>query len=241
MTTDVLRKILIYILGGLIPYFLVRKFWPEKDSELEDLLKDMELSKNSIDPLENLNNPRGGAWFPTFKEIIKEIHRDKAAKAALIGVTLTIVGVELSTKLKVLIKEASPALVAMPVAKGLLEGFGTLSAREAFTELRKVLTDPNLSIEEKMELSKHFINAILVAAGSVNRRKLIGTILCIIIYLVGRNTPLFGALVLYLRELLNSIGVEKGIVNYIVTVYREYNAPFPPELIDLMEKTGVTQ
>ena len=241
MTTNFIRKLIIYILSGLIPYFLVRKFWPEEDSELKDLLKDIESNEDPIDPLKDLNNPRGGAWVPTAKEIIKEISRDKAAKAALIGLAITMAGVELSDKLRVIIKEASPALVTMPVAKGLLEGFGTLSTREAFNGLRKVLTNPNLSIEEKLELSKHFINAILVAAGSVSGRKLVGTIFFLIIYLVGRNTPLFGALVLYLRELLGSIGIDKGTVNYIISVYKEYNAPFPPELIDLMEKTGVTQ
>lgn len=237
---------ILYPVIGIGSYFFAKRFLPTEEDRKERL--DKRLKPPIEDPLypEIIKDPlhpdiRGGFLDPE-KFFIKFFQNN--AKYILIAVFSTAgiaIGDRWSTALNEIIKEASPAIAALPVplAKRLLEGLGGLNSREILSVLKEGLMSKELTLDEKLSLLKKSIVGLIISAKSNGmKQKLILTVLIIICSVTLANGPLFGGAILVFQDLFTKMGFKKATVDYIISIYQDYNAPIPKELADLIKKVS---
>ena len=66
------------------------------------------------------------------------------------------------------------------------------------------------------------------------RAVFIATTIALLTFLLGNGTPAFTYFMTGLREVLDGKDDEDSIKDYIIDLYREYNAPLPEELVTMI-------
>jgi len=115
--------------------------------------------------------------------------------------------------------------------------FHTNLDRTQYTpELQAILLDKTLTVEEKLEILRIKVKYALKHLSGKRKFQFLATLLALILFFIGGGTGAFTAFVAYIRELLGSKDNENQIGEYLIDIYREYNAPLPQELDKLIRK-----
>jgi hypothetical protein len=103
-------------------------------------------------------------------------------------------------------------------------------------DLQALLLDKTLTVEEKLEILRIKVEYALKHLSGKRKFQFLATLLTLILFFMGSGTPGFAAFAGYLRELLGSTDNKNTIGEYLIDIYREYNAPLPQELDKLIRK-----
>jgi hypothetical protein len=227
-------RVSFWLGSSVITYLVMRYFFPENFAYNDNLSEKIEIDHD-------LNTRGGGQKFFTLEYLFKTISTDKAMRWAifvLVGGTTT---TECINLFRQQIINASPLLMTLPgfdthlKLQNLLKTLPKKDFFEIMRQLIEVATDSALSDEEKIYLIRRIVKAALVSLRGV-KKKLFWILLgYILLFFFTNYTPLFGALLLQLREVARSIRTDEGILNFIVETYKEYNIPFPEELMKQVE------
>jgi hypothetical protein len=236
------RRILIYIMITLLSYFFTRYFLPFTPDELKQ--------KTSLPETAIIRDPldvRGG-WMPLswiierFEKIKKVANLNRDILIAIATVSAVAVGEKYLSALSSLISDASPVLKAMPLpfARELLLGFDSHNPKVILKTLYKGMMNPTLSFSEKLIIVQKSLSALVLATKSgMTRQKLIVTAIVIATTFGFASAPALGGLSLCIQDLFTQAGFRKSMVKYVIDIYKEYNAPFPLELVELATKADV--
>jgi hypothetical protein len=235
MKSNIMKYVLRYVLFVGIPYVIARKV---EKRYLK--LKDNPVNKtNSLDnKTDNLDNKpenpainiRGGEIF-AINAIIELLMKDFAYKTALTGlVGSTIWGNTADNAVEQIMKYAG-AIVAAPGHKFLkiLKRFRKIDDNYA-SSIKQILLEKDTSNEEKCELIRLKVQYALKNLKGKKRITFIASIVALLMFFLGNNTTAFAYFMTSLKGLIGEKD-DDSIKNYIIDVYKEYNAPLPEELI----------
>ena len=241
---------LVYIGTALSGYFLTKCFFPTPEDQMRreanknPQKKDPEIIKDPEPVNPNLIDPgiRGGFSPLPYGLITRFIQMLSDNRYLLMGL-VSLCGVAVADRYRLVWAEilvgASPALTGLPspLIKQLLHGFAKPDVREMLSCLKQGLTSKELSIDEKLALLKRTIGGIFVLIQETSaKRKLLLSILLFLASIGFNQVGLFGGGLICLQDILTKAGIRKASVDYIISIYQEYNAPIPKELFDVVSK-----
>jgi hypothetical protein len=212
-----INRILLYSLSALLPYFLIKKFFPEKKLKSR---KDLRGGDNT-----NVLIPH----------LINLFTKDRAVRISLTSFFITVIVNEFNESIVGGMIQSTPSILAAPNDKkkflGLSKKIRNILGTPDIIELRELLLDKNLSPDDKLQLFKIKVLAILKTLHGKKRVYFIITIISFLIFIFGNNTPIFGLFWSSLRELFKANDFDQDIDVHLIEIYREFNAPLPEELI----------
>ena len=100
-------------------------------------------------------------------------------------------------------------------------------------DIKQILFDSKLTNEDKVQLLKIKIESVLKNLKGSKRKQFILCVIAAILFSVGGNFALFAWFMERLRALIGKSDTDT-IREYIIECYREYNAPLPEELADVL-------
>lgn len=211
------QRITLYTLSVLIPYFIVKKFFPEK-SKVITKETDLRGGDNTLVP-----------------HVISLLVKDRAIKIAIASLFSTAMLNEFNEGILLGLIQSSPSILAAPHDKKrffyLSKKVRRILGTPDIIELRELLLDKHLSNHDKIALLKIKIESILKHLHGRKRIYFITTLLSLLIFLLGNNTPIFTLFWASLPELFNTSEMREDIDEYLIELYQEFNAPLPQDLI----------
>ena len=232
------KLILRYLIFVGIPYVLARKlekfFWKNIDEETKrKISNELTKSNNSIDDSTGKALDRkGGAIDPITISIIKLIMVDFGIKVAIGGAFASSIWSESADKAAEHIARYSTAILAAPGRK-----IGRIVQRlkginpDHTEDIKEILLDKNLTLEEKMEFLKLKIDYALKNLKGKKRKQFILFLIAILTFFYGNNIVGFTWLWERIRGFIGREDDAETIKEYIISIYQEYNAPLPEELV----------
>lgn len=214
------KRCLIYIISFLGPYFLIKKFFPE-----EKLNND---AKNDL---------RGGGEIRiTFwNRLFSSIKKDYAIKTAIGSCFIAVIFTEFNDNIASVLIKCSPSILAAPgdIRKNLFFSKKVKNILQSpdINELKELLLNQNLTNEDKLKLFMLKVKACLKNLTGGKRVAFLFCILSLIFFLVGNYTPFYTMLIASLRQLFQEIPLTDYIDEYVIELYREFNAPLPEHLM----------
>ena len=234
------RKLLFWIICSFLSYFAMKIWFPEDDG---DNPNDDLRALAGEDPMKPETYARGGGTMDTIDKVYKYVSKDRALKVALF-VLLGGAGVtELIEMFRKQIINASPILLSLPGfdrslrLRELVKTLPTGGVKSIMKQIYAIVNDTTLTNEEKVYLLKKIIKAAFVSLSGLNKRVFLLFLGYVLIFLLTNNTPVFALLVGQLRELIKGVRTDDGILDFIIETYKEYNAPFPEELVTQIKNT----
>ena len=237
-----MKILLRYLIFAGIPYFLAKRiekyFWkhasPELKKELNKKLKDLpeldtvsEHTKDSVDT-------RGGA-NPVILWITKVVMSDFAIKTAIAGAVGASIWSETADNAAAQLAKYGSAMLSAPGKK-----FVRLYRRikgvdpQYSMDIKEILFDKELTNKDKVELLKIKIESALKNLKGSKRKQFILFVIATILFSVGGNFPLFAWFMERLRALIGTNDDVDTIREYVIESYREFNAPLPQELVEIL-------
>lgn len=251
MKKSTILKIVIYPLAGLVGYFGTKYFFPTKEDQL---LREQEKARKKIedhiikdpkvlpDPVDIV--PSGGFTPPDDPWITRFLANERKY---VIGGVATVCAVAITTRFHAaiaeILKEALPAINALPIplAKKLLLGLDKMSFKQIYDTLKTGLTSNELTISQKLSLVKKSLIHLIISARTANTSKvLVVSGILTLLSLTLANGALFAGALAIVQDIFSKAGFQRATVEYIVDIYKEYNAPIPLELAELIQKVGST-
>lgn len=216
------KLILRYVVFVGISYILARKleklFWKNIDEETKKKIgNELTKSNNSIgDSTGKALNSKGGTIDPITISILKLIVVDFSLKIAIAGAFTSSIWSESADNAAGHIARYSGAILAAPGRK-----LGQMARRlkginlDHTKDIKEILLDKTLTLEEKMEFLKLKIDYALKNLKGKKRKQFILVLVAILTFFYGNNIVGFT----WLWERIK------------VFIGREYNAPLPEELV----------
>jgi hypothetical protein len=237
------KRIILYPLIGVVGFYLTKYFFPTKeDSEKPTKLKELEKDFKKDLGIKDLPDLRGGFLIKDSLSKIVETDNVKYVLGGVLAICSLAVTDRFQAVLKRLLEDASPVFVAlpMPIARRLLEGFGGLDSHEILKVLKEGLVSNQLTVSEKLILIKKSVYALILSANTpiMKRNFLITALLLIAGIKLTEGGLLVGAIGVF-QGIFTRQGLKRGITEFIVSIYREYNTPFPEDLTKLIEEVGI--
>lgn len=97
-------------------------------------------------------------------------------------------------------------------------------------DIEEILLSKDITNQEKLELVRLKIEHILKHLKGNQRTTFLLTVIALLVFIFGQGTPAFPYFLVSLREFLGGKDDEDTIREYLIDIYREYNAPLPDEL-----------
>ena len=101
-------------------------------------------------------------------------------------------------------------------------------------DVREILFDNKLTNKEKVKLLKIKIESALNNLKGSKRKQFILFVIATILFSVGGNFALFAWFMERLRALIGTNDDVDTIREYVIESYREFNAPLPRELVEIL-------
>lgn len=236
-------RAILYPTIGILTYLISKSFFPTEAEKAErERLKNF--PKIIQDPIHINPEPidiRGGFQSKEFFQKLFE-NNFKHIFMSVLAICGVAVGDRFRLVLTEIFKGASPAITALPLpfARRLLEGLYNLNPSEILGTLKQGLLSKELTLEEKLKLLKQSLHALIISAKTIRlRRSLLLTALMLLVGTVLTSGPLFGGAMLVFQDIFTKAVLKRGTVDFILSIYREYNAPIPSELYELMEEVSL--
>ena len=240
-----LIRVIGYPLAALIGYYGTKYFFPTKEDKL---LREQEKARKEIeknirkDPKVFPDVPPGGFSPPDEPWITRFFANERKY---LIGSLATLCAAAIATRfhgaISEILREALPAINALPIplAKKLLLGLDKMSFKEIYSTLKTGLMSNELTIAEKLSLVKKSMIHLIISARTAGTGKmlLISGILTLLSLTMANGAIFAGSLAIF-QDIFSKIGFQRATVEYIVDIYKEYNAPIPEELAKLLITVG---
>lgn len=232
------KLILRYLIFVGIPYILARKlekfFWKNIGEETKiKISNELTKSNNSVDDSTGKALDRkGGAIDPITISIIKLIMVDLSIKVAIGGAFASSIWSESADKAVENIARYSSAILAAPGRK-----LGRIVKRlkginpDHTEDIKEILLDKNLTLEEKMEFLKLKIDYALKNLKGKKRKQFILLLVAILTFFYGNNIVGFTWLWERIRGFIGREDDAETIKEYIISIYHEYKAPLPKDLV----------
>jgi hypothetical protein len=178
---------------------------------------------------------RGGSLSLATMGIVAFLMKDFAFRTALSGlIGSTIWSDTADTAVEQILKYSS-AILATPGFKFTNISKKLLSIKSDHTlDIKEILLEKNISNKEKLELIILKVQYALKNLKGRKRAVFIATVLALLAFFLGNGTPAFTYFMAGLREVLGGKDDEDSIRDYIIDLYREYNAPLPEELVTMI-------
>lgn len=230
--------ILRYLIFVGIPYILARKlekfFWKNINEETKrKISNELTKSNNSIDDSTGKAlNRKGGVIDPITTSIIKLIMVDFGIKVAIGGAFASSIWSESADKVAEHIARYSTAILATPGCKigRIVQRLKSINPDHT-EDIKEILLDKNLTLEERIEFLKLKIDYALKNLKGKKRKQFILFLIAILTFFYGNNIVGFTWLWERIRSFIGREDDAEAVKEYIISIYREYNAPLPEELL----------
>jgi hypothetical protein len=228
----IVRYLLRYLLFVGVPYIVARKIEKKYLQHLQS--KDhLDNKPDSLD-VDNLIKDgldiRGGEFITT--GLVAFFMKDLAFRLALTGlIGSTIWSDTADTAIEQVLKYAGPIIAAPGYKfKSVVKRLQKIDNKYTL-DIKEILLEKNFSNKEKLELIKLKVQYALKHLRGRKKAIFIMTTLALLTFFLGNGTPAFTYFMAGLREFLGGKDDQDTIKNYLIDIYREYNAPLPEELI----------
>ena len=101
-------------------------------------------------------------------------------------------------------------------------------------DIKEILFNSQLTNKDKVELLKIKIESVLKNLKGSKRKQFILFVIVMILFSVGGNFTLFAWFRERLRSLIGTGDDADTVLEYLLECYREYNAPLPQELAEVL-------
>ena len=237
-----MKTLFRYLIFVGIPYFIAKRiekyFWkhasPELKKELNKKLKDLpELDTVSEDTKDSLDT-RGGA-NPVIFWVTKVVMTDLAIKTAIAGAVGASIWSETADNAAAQLAKYGSAMLSAPGKKfvRLYHRIKGVDPQHSM-DIKEILFDKELTNKDKVELLKIKIESVLKNLKGSKRKQFILFVIATILFSVGGNFPLFAWFMERLRALIGTNDDVDTVREYIIESYREFNAPLPRELVEIL-------
>lgn len=243
------KLFLRYLIFIVIPFFIGKKietsFWANSDDELKREVGKKPLESDKINKLpdstQDILDRRGGDGTITVW-LIKIFLCDLPIKAAIAGAVGSIIWSESADNAASLITRYGNAIVMAP-GKRLVKIADRLRGinPDHTLEIREILLNRKLGNQEKVELLRLKIDYALKNLTGRKRTQFILAVIAMIAFLVGTNFTLFAWFMERLRDLIGHEDNVDSIREYLIELYKEYNAPIPEELVQKLPDELITK
>ena len=200
------------------------------NKKLKDLPENYTVSERTKDLLDT----RGGA-NPVIFWVTKVIMNDFAIKTAIAGVVGASIWSETADNAAAQLAKYGSAMLSAPGKK-----FVRLYRRikgvdpQYSMDIKEILFDKELTNKDKVELLKIKIESALKNLKGSKRKQFILFVIATILFSVGGNFPLFAWFMERLRALIGTNDDVDTVREYVIESYREFNAPLPRELVEIL-------
>lgn len=239
-----MELLLRYLVFVGLPYLIARRiekyFWTHADPKLRKKLnkklknydKKIKIDKLS-DQTQDVVNRRGGFADPILLWILKILMTDFAIKTAIAGAVGASIWSETADNAAAQLAKYGKFILAAPGQKftRLLKKIKNVDPTYS-ADIREILFDKELTNEHKLELLKIKIENVLKNLNGSKRKQFVFFVIAMLAFSVGGNFPLFAWFMERLRALIDTGDDVDSIKEYIIDVYREYNAPLPRDLVE---------
>jgi hypothetical protein len=227
-----MKYLLRYLVFVGVPYIVARKIEKRYLQHLQ--------SKNNLDdkpdsldvdsPIKDGLDVRGGEILIT--GIVAFFMKNLAFRLALTGlIGSTIWSDTADTAIEQVLKYAGPIMAAPGYKfKNVVKRLQKIDNKYTL-DIKEILLEKNFSNKEKLELIKIKVQYPLKTLKGRRKVIFIMTTLALLTFFLGNGTPAFAYFMTGLREFLGGKDDQDTIKDYIIDIYREYNAPLPEELI----------
>ena len=244
--------IILYPLAGLIGYFGTKYFFP---TEEDRILREQEKARKKIedhiikdpkvlpDPVDIV--PSGGftpppdswnVWCLKFFGNERKYILGGVASFCALAVTARFQGV-----LAQVVTEALPAINALPLplAKKLLLGIEKMKLKQILKTLRTGLMSNELSAQEKIGLVKKSLMHLFLSTQNAGAGKVLILFgISAVLSITMANGAILGGALVFLQDIVSEVGLKRQTIEYIVDIYKEYNAPITQDLAKLLKEIG---
>jgi len=190
-------------------------------------------SNNSIDnSTGKALDRKGRAIDPITISIIELIMVDFGIKVAIGGAFASSIWSESADKAAEHIARYSTAILAAPGRK-----IGRIVRRlksinpDHTKDIKEILLDKNLTLEEKIKFLKLKMDYALKNLKGKKRKQFILFLIPALTFFYGNNIVGFTWLWERIRAFIGREDDTEAVKEYIINIYREYNAPLPKELV----------
>ena len=234
--------LLRYLIFAGLPYFIAKRieklFWqyasPELKKELGKKLRDLpELDKISESTKDSLDT-RGGA-NPVVLWFVKVVLTDFAIKAAIAGAVGASIWSETADNAAAQLAKYGSAMLAAP-GKRFVRLYRTIKGVDPqhSLDIKQILFDKDLTHKDKLELLKIKMESVLKNLNGSKRKQFVLFVIATLLFSVGGNFALFAWFMERLRALIGTNDDIDTIQEYLIESYREFNAPLPRELVEIL-------
>nr|YP_010283177.1 hypothetical protein MKU01_pgp003 [Psammodictyon constrictum]ULD16296.1 hypothetical protein [Psammodictyon constrictum] len=231
-----------YLIFIGIPYFIAKRietyFWkhpiPELKKELNKKLKELpELDKVSESSKDALGN-RGGA-HPVILWFIKIFMNDFAIKTAIAGGAGATIWAETANNAAAQLAKYGSAMLLAP-GKMFVRLYHRIKGIDPqhSMDIKEILFNNELTNKDKVELLKIKLESVLKNLKGSKRKQFILFVIATILFSVGGNFALFAWFMERLLALIGTGDDADTFREYVIECYREYNAPLPKELAEVL-------
>jgi hypothetical protein len=217
-----LKYLLRYLIFVGVPYAIAKKI-------------EKRYLRSKSNPEDKPDHPptdlRGGEIF-TATGIIALLMKDFAFKAAITGLVGSSIWYDTADNAVEQILRYASAISAAPGHKfiKIIKRFRNIDNNHAL-DIKEILLEKGISNKEKCELIKFKAQYALKNLRGEKRATFIATTIALLVFFLGNRTSAFAYFMASLREMLGGEDDQSSLKNYIIDIYREYNAPLPEELI----------
>jgi hypothetical protein len=227
--SDIIKYLLRYLLFVGIPYAIAKKI--EKS-----YLRSRGRPHDKPDSLDNKPDSlpvyfRGGE-FITVAGVVDFLMKDLGFRVAFTGLIGSSIWSDTADTATGQVVKYAGAIAAAPGGKFLkiLKRFRGMNGDHTL-DIKEILLQKNTSNEEKFELIRMKVQYALKNLKGKKRVTFITTTVALLVFFLGNGTPAFVYFMAGLREMLGARDDQDSLKEYIIDIYREYNAPLPEELI----------
>jgi hypothetical protein len=226
---NIVKYLLRYLLFVGIPYAIAKQI--EKN-----YLRSRSKPYDKPDSLDNKPDSlpvdfRGGELI-TLSGFVAFIMKDLAFRVAFTGLVGSSIWSDTADTTTGQVVKYAGAIAAAPGTKLLkiLKRFRGMNGNHTL-DIKEILLEKNISNEEKFEMVKVRVQYALKNLKGKKRITFITTTVALLVFFLGNGTPAFVYFMAGLREMLGGRDDQESLKEYIIEIYREYNAPLPEELI----------
>ena len=230
-----MKHLFRYLIFIGIPYFIAKRietyFWKHASPELKKELPELDtVSESSKDALGN----RGGA-NPVVLWFVKVVMNDFAIKTAIAGAVGSSIWSETADNAAAQLAKYGSAILSAP-GKRFVRLYNRIKGIDPqhSMDIKQILFNSELTNKDKVELLKIKIESVLKNLKGSKRKQFILFVIATILFSVGGNFALFAWFMERLRALIGTGDDVDTIRGYVIECYREYNAPLPQELAEVL-------
>ena len=226
-----------------IPYFIARhiekSFWKYADPQLKKKVKKNLKEVPNFDKISEHNrnalDKHGGFINPVLLWVAKVIMSDFGVKMAIAGAVSIIIWQDSADNSASQLAKYGSAMLDVPGKRfvRLYDRIKGVNPQHSM-DIREILFDSEITKEEKLVLLKIKIESALKNLKGAKRKEFTLFIITLILFSVNGNFVLFAWFMERLRALIGTGDDVDTIRAYIIEMYREYNAPRPQELAEVV-------